>query len=97
MYGLGERIERHCDALALYFTWYNFCRRHASLGTTPAVAARLAVRPTCIGWRVCWRLDDLCRDREGSIDDALSVSPPPYNVRLHKLSDGVVTLFELPI
>lgn len=48
----SKRIERHCDALALGFTYYNFCRRHASLQTTPAVAAGLAERPYDLDWLV---------------------------------------------
>jgi hypothetical protein len=27
---------------ALFVAWYNFCRTHMTLGTTPAVAAGLA-------------------------------------------------------
>ena len=33
-----------CDEamLALYYVWYNWCRRHSTIKTTPAVAAGLA-------------------------------------------------------
>ena len=41
----SKRIKGHCDALALYFTHYNFCRVHKTLGKTPAMAAGLADRP----------------------------------------------------
>ncbi len=35
----SKRLESHLAALALYFVWYNFCRKHMTLGKTPAQAA----------------------------------------------------------
>ena len=35
----SKKIDNHCNALALYFVWYNFCRIHASLRVSPAMAA----------------------------------------------------------
>lgn len=46
----SKSLEHHRRALALYFTHYNFCRRHSSIGTTPAVAAGLAEFPYDTGW-----------------------------------------------
>ena len=50
--GFSKKLENHVHALALYFTWYNFCRPHSSLGkpykglgVTPAMAAELTSRP----------------------------------------------------
>lgn len=37
----SKKYENHCHALALYFVFYNFIRKHATLKTTPAVAAGL--------------------------------------------------------
>lgn len=37
----SKKFENHCHALALYFVYYNFIRKHATLKTTPAVAAGL--------------------------------------------------------
>ncbi len=37
----SKRLDNHCNALALYFVFYNFCRKHKSLGMTPTQAARL--------------------------------------------------------
>ena len=42
----SKKYRNHIAALALYFTYYNFCRPHESLGKrTPAAAAR--TRPDC--------------------------------------------------
>jgi len=38
-------------ALALHYVYYNFVRRHQALGTTPAVAAGIALRE--------WTIDDI--------------------------------------
>lgn len=37
----SKKFENHCHALALYFVWYNFCKIHKTLRTTPAMAAGL--------------------------------------------------------
>jgi IS1 family transposase len=37
----SKKFENHCHSLALYFVWYNWIRKHKSLGITPAVAAGL--------------------------------------------------------
>ena len=35
----SKKYANHCHALALCFVYYNFIRKHATLKTTPAVAA----------------------------------------------------------
>jgi IS1 family transposase len=40
--GYSKKIENHCHMLAVTFTHYNFCRKHQTLGKTPAVAAGIA-------------------------------------------------------
>lgn len=42
----SKKVQNHWYSVALYTTWYNFCRPHGSLGTlvTPAMAAGLADR-----------------------------------------------------
>lgn len=37
----SKKFENYCNALALYFYHYNFCRQHKTLGKTPAQAAGL--------------------------------------------------------
>ena len=43
----SKKLRNHDLSLALYFTFYNYCRTHMSLGalTTPAMAAGLATFP----------------------------------------------------
>lgn len=36
---LSKKIENHAAAVALFLMWYNFGRKHETLGTTPAVKA----------------------------------------------------------
>lgn len=38
----SKKVENHCTAVALHFMHYNFCRRHQTLKTTPAVEAGVA-------------------------------------------------------
>ncbi len=45
----SKKWENHEAALALYFAFYNFCRVHITLKTTPAVAAGLADRVWSVG------------------------------------------------
>ena len=40
--GFSKKWGNHEAALALFFAYYNFCRVHSTIKTTPAVAARLA-------------------------------------------------------
>ncbi len=47
--GFSKKLENHCHAIALYFMYYNFCRKHETLTrragaihTTPAMAAGVA-------------------------------------------------------
>jgi IS1 family transposase len=39
--GFSKKIENHSAAVALYMMFYNFGRKHQTLGTTPAVKAGL--------------------------------------------------------
>ena len=46
----SKKIENHCHALALYFTYYNFCRVHKTLKQTPAQAAGLTEQGHTMDW-----------------------------------------------
>ena len=44
--GHSKKLENHGHAVSVFFAFYNFCRKHASLGgKTPAMVAGLADRP----------------------------------------------------
>jgi transposase-like protein/IS1 family transposase len=43
--GHSKKWENHNAALGLFFAYYNFCRKHSTIKTTPAVAAGLASEP----------------------------------------------------
>jgi IS1 family transposase len=51
----SKRWEMHEAALAFFFLWYNFCRRHQTLKTTPAVAHGIAAEP----WTLERLLDEM--------------------------------------
>lgn len=38
----SKKIENHAHAVAMFFAYYNFCRVHSTIGTSPAVASGLA-------------------------------------------------------
>lgn len=42
--GFSKKVENHAHAVALHFTYYNFCRIHQSLRITPAMAAGVSDR-----------------------------------------------------
>ena len=47
----SKKVESHCHALALYFVFYNFVRRHQTLRVSPAMAAGVSDR--------LWSMDDI--------------------------------------
>lgn len=51
--GFSKKAENLNRALALYFMYYNFVRKHQTLKTTPAIAAGVTDR--------IWTLHDIAR------------------------------------
>jgi IS1 family transposase len=49
--GFSKKIENHMAAVALYFTYYNFCRIHQTLRVTPAMEAGIAAH--------AWSIEEL--------------------------------------
>jgi IS1 family transposase len=49
--GFSKKIENHVHAISLHFMYYNFCRVHSTIKTTPAAAANLTDR--------VWSLEDI--------------------------------------
>ena len=35
----SKKLEKHAYAVAMFFMFYNFCRVHSTIGTSPAVAS----------------------------------------------------------
>ena len=48
----SRRFDHHVYQVALYFVYYNFCRRHRTLRTTPAVRAGLVDREYDWDWLI---------------------------------------------
>lgn len=44
----SKKIENHLYAIALHFVYYNFAKVHKTLRVTPAMEAKLAVRPMSV-------------------------------------------------
>ncbi|MDB5296425.1 MAG: transposase [Phycisphaerales bacterium] len=51
--GFSKKVENHAHMTAIFFTYYNFCRVHQSIKTTPAVAAGIVDQR--------WEIADLIR------------------------------------
>ena len=43
--GFSKKMENHCHAIAIHFVYYNFVKVHKTLRVTPAMEARLPLRP----------------------------------------------------
>lgn len=59
----SKKIENHCYAIALHFVYYNFCKVHKTLRVTPAMEAKLAVRPMTIEDIVSLVVDEVPKQR----------------------------------
>jgi transposase-like protein/IS1 family transposase len=46
--GFSKKWQNHAAMFGLFFAWFNFCRRHQTLKTTPAVAHGIAAEPWTI-------------------------------------------------
>jgi hypothetical protein len=54
----SKKVENHAAAVSLHFSHYNFCRVHATLKTTPAVATGITDH--------VWNLSELIGLLEGA-------------------------------
>ncbi len=55
--GFSKKLENHCHMLAVQFMNYNFCRKHTTIKTAPAVAAGVTGR--------IWRLEEVVEMADG--------------------------------
>ena len=39
--GFSKKVANHAHSISLHFAYYNFCKIHMTLRTTPAMAAKL--------------------------------------------------------
>jgi IS1 family transposase len=80
----SKKVENHCHALALYFVYYNFVRRHQTLRVSPAMEAGISDR--------LWSMDDIV-----ALVDAAEGEPKkrgPYKARQSaQISNRVTTDF----
>jgi IS1 family transposase len=65
----SKRIENHTAAVSLHFMYYNFCRKHQTLGTTPAVAAGVADH--------VWKISEIVSLLDEA-EHAVSITRGPY-------------------
>ena len=50
--GFSKKMRNHVASIALYFTYYNFCRNHSTIETTPAIEAGLDTQQHDLEWIV---------------------------------------------
>ena len=74
--GFSKKVENLAAAVSLHFAYYNFCRLHKTLGTTPAVAAGVADH--------VWTLDELIGLLEAA--ESVPVKRGPYKKRAEEIS-----------
>jgi hypothetical protein len=48
----SKKIENHAAAVAIWFTYYNFCRVHSTLRVTPAMEAGISDH--------VWTIEEMC-------------------------------------
>jgi transposase-like protein/IS1 family transposase len=73
--GFSRKQENHEAALALYFAHYNFCQRHGTIKTTPAVAAGIANRPMSVADLIDRTADYNPPERQGDWQRFLDTLP----------------------
>lgn len=79
--GFSKKVENLAAAVSLHFAYYNFCRVHKTLGTTPAVAAGIADH--------VWKLDELIALLEEA--EAVPIKRGPYKKRQPKSTDAGIS------
>ena len=73
----SKKLENHVAAVSLHFAYYNFCRKHQTLGTTPAVAAGVTDH--------VWKIDEIIGWLEAA--EATPIKRGSYKPRQPKISN----------
>lgn len=66
----SKKISNHCYALGLHFFIYNFCRKHGTIKTTPAIAAGVADK--------VWAIEDVIDMIDAYWDGVRPVARPRF-------------------
>ena len=74
----SKRIRNHGYSVALYMVFYNFCRIHRSLGTTPAQAAGLAEFRHDLRWVVEMMNERAPTQRRGPYRTQVELNPTTW-------------------
>lgn len=73
----SKKLENHVAAVSLHFMHYNFCRKHMTLGTSPAVAAGVTDH--------VWKIDEIVGLLEAA--EATPIKRGSYKPRQPKISN----------
>jgi hypothetical protein len=73
----SKKIDNHIFMLALYFTFYNFCRIHKTLRVTPAMAAGV---------------DDVVHDMDWIVGMIDAVAPKPNRPARYNQANGTTDI-----
>lgn len=73
----SKKLENHVAAVSLHFAYYNLCRKHQTLGTTPAVAAGVTDH--------IWKIDEIVGLLEAA--EATPIKRGSYKKREPKISN----------
>jgi IS1 family transposase len=73
----SKKVSNHAAAVALHFAFYNYCRVHQTLGTTPAVAAGVTDHT--------WTLDELIGLLEAA--ESTPIRRGSYKKRVKEISE----------
>jgi hypothetical protein len=78
--GFSKRLEHHAAAVSLYVSFYNLCRWHEALKTTPAVAVGITSH--------VWTVGELLDAAEKKAPQLPVLTPPDLRKRFRVIEGG---------